>query len=188
MMKKMMSILAVLMMVIGLMVPVFGSAQSVEGYSEMWVNTADGKTLNVRERPSTSDKILYRVECGSKLNIVEDTDREWAKVYADGKSMGYVMKKFLVASKPGKYEMTEREDDFKAVKTPYKVTALARGKNTTESVGLRVKPNKTSSMIRRLQAGDTLTVIAEGKTWSKVKDAKTGKTGYVANDYIAKVK
>lgn len=184
-MKKILSIVLVLMVAIGLMVPAIASAQSVAGHKEMWVLTADGKTLNVREKPSTSAKILYRVECGSKLNIVEDTDSEWARVYANGKDKGYVMKKFLVANKPGKYEMTERDDDFKAV-TPYKVTALPRAKNTTESVGLRVKPNKTSSMIRRLTAGDTLTVIAVGKTWSQVKDAETGKTGYVANDYIAK--
>ncbi len=38
----------------------------------------------------------------------------------------------------------------------------------------------------RLMAGDTLTVIAVGKTWSQVKDPETGKTGYVANDYIRK--
>ena len=38
-----------------------------------------------------------------------------------------------------------------------------------------------------LAAGDTLEVIAVGKTWSRVKDVKTGRTGYVANDYIARV-
>ena len=184
-MKKILGIMMVLMMVIGLMVPVFASAESVKGHSEMWVNTADGKTLNVREQPSKSGKVLYRVECGTKLHIVEDTDNDWARVYADGKSKGYVMKKFLVASKPGKYEMTEREDDFKSVKS-YTVVALSRTKNSAESVGLRTKPNKTATAIRRLMAGDELTVIAVGKTWSKVKDPQTGKTGYVANDYITK--
>ena len=56
-------------------------------------------------------------------------------------------------------------------------------KNGTKSVGLRVKPTKA---IRTLQAGDQLEVIAKGKTWLKVRDNKTGKTGYVAADYVTR--
>ena len=94
--------------------------------------------------------------------------------------------KFLVSQKPGKYEITERDDDFKTVKNPYLVTAKARGTKDNSSVGLREKPNKTSKAIRRLTAGDQLQVIARGKVWSKVVDLQTRKTGYVANDYIQK--
>ncbi len=195
-MRKILSIMMVLAAVMGLMIPAFASADEMKKsgavddmkkaeITEMWVNCEDGKTLNVRETPSKSAKVLYRVECGTKLNVVGGADKEWAEAYADGKAVGYVMTKFLVKNKPGKYEITEREDDFKAVKS-YKVTALARGKNTEESVGLRVKPNKTAKMIRRLTAGDELEVLEVGKTWSKVKDPQSGKTGYVANDYIAR--
>ncbi|MBQ6563411.1 MAG: SH3 domain-containing protein, partial [Clostridia bacterium] len=52
--------------------------------------------------------------------------------------------------------------------------------------GLRVSPNKTAKSIRRLAAGDVLQVIATGKTWSKVVDPATGRTGYVANDYMVR--
>ena len=47
-----------------------------------------------------------------------------------------------------------------------------------------MKPNKTSTAIRRLMAGDQLQVIARGQVWSQVMDPVTGKTGFVANDYI----
>ena len=40
---------------------------------------------------------------------------------------------------------------------------------------------------RCLTAGDQLQVIARGTVWSKVVDLQTGKTGYVANDYIRKI-
>jgi hypothetical protein len=70
--------------------------------------------------------------------------------------------------------------------TAYIVKAKALNQKTTKSVCLRVKPNKTAKSIRRLAAGDQLKVIAAGKTWSKVVDMTTGKTGYVANDYIIK--
>ncbi len=185
-MKKVIGILMVLMMAVGMMIPVFASAQSVEGHDFMWVNCADGKTLNVRQAPNRNAGLLYRVECGTKLFVIESVDNEWAYVCAEGKAAGYVMTKFLVATKPGKYEITEREDNFRKVKTSYMVIAQPRGKNTQESVGLRVKPNKTAKMVRHLMAGDTLEVIAVGNMWSQVKDPQTGKTGYVANDYIVR--
>ena len=182
-MKKMIGIAMVLMMILSLIIPVFASAENVGGNTEMWVNCEDGKKLNVRETPSKKAKVLYRVECGKKVEIIEDVGGGWAFVRQSGKASGYVMTKYLHAQKPGKYEITEREDNFRAV-TPYKATALARGKNTNESVGLRVKPNKTAKALRRLAAGDTLKVIAVGNTWSQVVDQTTGMTGYVANDYI----
>ena len=70
--------------------------------------------------------------------------------------------------------------------TPYTVKAKALNSRTEKSVGLRESPNKTAHAIRRLEAGDTLQVIARGKTWSRVLDPTTGKTGYVANDYMVK--
>ena len=127
------------------------------------------------------------MESGKKIEILDGTDAEgWLYVQVNGKSAGYVMAKFLVAAKPGKYEITERSDNFKAV-TQYTVSAKALNKKTTNSVCLRTNPNKTSRSIRRLTAGDQLTVVSVGKTWSKVVDQKTGRTGYVANDYIVKV-
>ena len=179
-MKKILSVVMILMLALGLMVPVFGSAASaknVEGHEYMWVNTENGKTLNVRETPSTRARVLYKVECGTRLNVVEDYNGEWACVYQTGKRVGYVMTKFLVYTQPGKYEITEREDNFRTV-TPYKVTAVARGRNTNEIVCFRVIPNKTSRMIRRLTACDELEVIAVGEVWSRVMDPQTEKTGY----------
>ena len=185
-MKKLMTMVLALVMAIGMMIPMFASAdQKTQDY--MWVNCADGKTLNVRETPDTKAKVLYRVESGKKIEILDSTDAQgWLYVRVAGKSSGYVMAKFLVAAKPGKYEITERSDNFKAV-TQYTVTAKALSKKTTNSVCLRTSPNKTARSIRRLTAGDRLTVVSVGKVWSKVVDQKTGRTGYVANDYIANV-
>ncbi|MBQ6383972.1 MAG: SH3 domain-containing protein [Clostridia bacterium] len=188
-MKKLISIVTVILMVLGLMIPVFSSAEAVTAPAPAatykWVNCENGKTLNVREVPSTKAKVLCHVECGKRLEVIEQVGvpAGWIKVKVNDKIQGYVMTKFLWNTKPGKYEITEREDNFKAV-NPYIVTAKALNQNTEKSVGLRVKPNKTSNMIRRLQAGDQLKVIAAGKVWSQVVDMLTGRTGYVANDYI----
>ena len=183
-MKKVLGVMMVMMMVIGLMIPAFASA-GVYGGTDMWVNCENGKRLNLRMEPSTKAKLITRFDCGTRVEVMEDLGNGWVRVATDEFS-GYVMKKFLVEKKPGKYEITEREDNFKAV-TAYTVTAKARGTKTDESVCVRVKPNKTAKSIRRLTAGDTLQVIEVGKTWSKVIDSLTGKTGFVANDYIERI-
>ncbi len=186
-MKKLVSIATVILMVLGLMIPVFASAETSPVNTPAvykWVNCADGKTLNLREAPSTKAKALTRIECGMKVEILSGTNLPagWTMVNFNGKT-GFVMTKFLVNEKPGKYEITERSDNFRDVAS-FIVKAKALNRKTTKSVCLRVQPNKTAKSILRLTAGDQLQVISVGKTWSKVVDLNTGKTGYVANDYI----
>ena len=183
-MKKMISIAVILVTVFALMIPAFASAGAYG--TDMWVNCADGKRLNLRMEPSTNGALITRFNCGTKVEVTEDLGNGWVHVVTD-EFCGYVMKKFLVSSKPGKYEITERDDNFVAVKHPYIVTAKALNNRTESSVGLRVKPNKTARAIRRLDAGDQLEVIAKGRTWSQVIDLRTGRTGYVANDYLQRI-
>ena len=183
-MKKLMSIAIILVTVFALMIPTFASAYE-EIEKDMWVNCANGKKLNVREEPVMGSGIITRLECGTKVHVDYSCGNGWVAV-SDYRFSGYVQAKFLVDKKPGKFEITERDDNFVAV-TPYMVSAKALNGETDRSVGLRVKPNKTSGAIRRLNAGDRLEVIARGKTWSRVIDMETGRTGYVANDYILKI-
>ena len=187
-MKKLIAILMAVITAVCLMIPVFASAESGQLPSTMWVNCANGKTLNLRAEASTGSRRLARLECGTRVTVMYTADvKGWAYVVPDGhRDGGFVMTKFLVASKPGKYEITEREDNFRAV-TPYYVTMRALKGKTDTSVGLRVSPNKTAKMIRRLNAGDTLQVVAVGRNWNKVVDPMTGRTGYVANDYMIRL-
>ena len=181
-MKKIISIAIILVTVLAIMIPALASAG--EFGKDMWVNCADGKRLNLRMDPTTKSAIITKFDCGTKVEVTEDLGNGWVHVVTS-EYAGYVMKKFLVDAKPGKFEITERDDNFVSVK-PYTVTAKALNNKSDRSVGLRVKPNKTAKMVRRLTAGDELQVIARGKVWSKVVDPMTGKTGYVANEYIRK--
>ena len=112
-MKKALSIVMILVTVFALMVPAF--ADNATGFGkEMWVNCADGYRLNVREQPSTSSKLITRFDCGTKVRILEDVGNGWVYV-TNEKISGYVMQKFLQEKKPGKYEITERDDHFVGV-------------------------------------------------------------------------
>lgn len=183
-MKKLVSIIIAIIALFLAVVPAmadFGN-YNTDLLNPTWVNTPDGKNLNVRETPNGA--IKCRLTPGTKAYIL-DFHGDWAEiVMKDGKT-GFVMTKFIQEGKPGKFELTEREDNFKAVSS-YTVTAKALSSKNSKSVGLRVKPTKSSKAIRTLQAGDKLTVLAAGKTWLKVKDAKTGKTGFVAKDYVTR--
>ena len=68
-MKKLMTMVMALVLAIGMMIPMFASADQ-KTQDIMWVNCADGKTLNVRETPSTKAKVLYRVESGEKIDLL----------------------------------------------------------------------------------------------------------------------
>ena len=184
-MKKLISAMMILVTVFALAVPAFASDNATGFGIEMWVNCADGYRLNVREQPDINGKLITRFDCGTKVTVLNDAGNGWVYV-TNGQITGYVMSKFLQSKRPGKYEITERDDHFVSV-NPYTVCAKALNNKTDVSVGLRVKPNKTSQAIRRLDAGDQLEVIARGKVWSKVVDLRTGRTGYVANDYLMDV-
>ena len=178
-MKKLIAVTLILALVAAVMIPVFASADSMV----MWVNCSNGKRLNLRAQPDSHSARITLLENGTKLEVIECLPNGWMKV-TDGRHTGYVLSKFLQDTKPGKYQITERSDNFVKV-TPYMVTAQALNGKTDKSVGLRASPNKDAKAIRRLAAGDQLEVIARGHLWSKVIDMQTGKTGYVANDYIA---
>ena len=98
-MKKVLGIVMVLMMAVSLMVPVFGSAESVAGRSAMYVWCANGKRLNVREAASLNAEMLFRLENGSKVTILGDAGNGWAKVSSSGRE-GFVSAAFLQANKP----------------------------------------------------------------------------------------
>ena len=124
-MKKLISIAIILVTVLALMAPAFASV-NVNEYigKEMWVNCSNGKTLNLRKEPSTNARIITRLECGTKVQVDYDAGSGWVAVSSYNWS-GYVQSKFLVASKPGKFEITERDDNFITVPNPYTVSAKA---------------------------------------------------------------
>ena len=183
-MKKMISIAVIVMMVCALMVPVVASAAAVTPGQTMWVNCKNGGALHLRKAASTDSRCIANLPCGTKVSILEDSGNGWAFISA-GNRTGYVMTKFLVNHKPGKYEITEKSEGFTSV-TPYMATAISV-KGHDRSVGLRPIPNKDSRSIRMLGVGDEVEVIAQGRLWSKVIDQVTGKTGYVATSYLQRI-
>ena len=96
-MKKLMTIALVVMMLLGLMVPVFASAEG----GAKWVNCPNGKTLNLRVEPSKNAKVLKKLECGTKVELIpySNPTAGWTCVRANGKD-GWVLPDFRSNSAP----------------------------------------------------------------------------------------
>ena len=107
MIKRLSSIILVLVLLLGLALPAF-AADMQEG--SMYVNTANGRALRFRsEKNTNSDNILAEIPYGTKVYVL-DWDSTWAKVRYNG-AVGYVVKKFLTIARPKDYEtvVAERE-------------------------------------------------------------------------------
>ena len=92
-----------------------------EGESDMatykaWVYAPSGTTVNMRERPNSSGKLLDRVPIGTSVTVNESA-QGWAQVTVNGKT-GYMMAQFLQydpESGPAEPEAEPKEDGYEAI-------------------------------------------------------------------------
>ena len=171
-MKKVLGIVMVLMMVIGLMIPVFGSAESVTGHSTMYVYCANGKRLNVREEPSLHSDRLFRLENGSKVSILGDVGNGWAKVSNSGRE-GFVKTEFLQAKQPAAAE--KKSSTFRSFSA--KVYS-----DNGKKVNMRVSADINADRIAQLEDSTSIKVIGETGNWYKIQWANA--TGYMMKKYV----
>ena len=121
-------------------------------------------TLNLRAEPSTDSEIVAKLKFGDKVRC-QGENAEWMKVsYED--QVGYL-----------KTEYTSRTMVFEWVKETVYVDA--------NKLNLRAEPSTAAEILVVMRSDDKLTRIGIGDGWSQVKTS-SGKTGYVASDYLTK--
>ena len=98
-MKRMLTMVAALVLVLCTFVT------GAMADTTMYVRTGNGKTLNVRSEPNTGDNVIYRFQYGQEVIVAYHLGNGWSCVRLAGAfdQDGYVMTKFLVNEKPGKY-------------------------------------------------------------------------------------
>ena len=170
-MKKVFGIVMVLMMVVGLMIPVFGSAESVSGHASMYVYCANGKRLNLREAPLPNAKLVTRLDNGSKVNILEDSGYGWAMVSCNGKE-GFVKTEFLQSKKP---TVVASSSNFKAY------SAKVYSPNG-KKCNMRVRADAKADRIAQLEGNTAIKVIGQVGNWYKIQWANA--TGYMMKKFV----
>lgn len=169
-MKKVMSIVMVLMMAIGLMIPAFGTAESVKGHSEMYVYCANGKRLNMRDMPMPNASRLLLLENGTKVRIIADMGEGWARVSAGGRE-GFVKTAFLTSKQPGS-----------AASGTFKPFAAKVYSDNGKKVNMRVRADVRADRIAQLENYTSIQVIGQTGNWYKIKWANA--VGYMMKQYV----
>ena len=191
-MKKTTSLLLVLVLSIGMLLSVAGTAQA----GSTWYNaSANGGKLNVREFPSTVDSpVLGRIDYGAKVSVRMTMASGWACIDWNG-DVGYVMTRFLSKKKPGPKPTAKPQDDRSAeeqklhnelkslrdVSDPYYVAVVAT--RTSGQINLRTGPSKTTRRVASLRDGRELIVVGETTNWYRVQVPETQQVGYVFKQY-----
>ena len=137
--------------------------------------------LRLREKPSTSAKVLDAYKRGTIVTILKK-GTEWTKVSVHGK-VGYMQSDKLLYAK---YKTTEQREASASSKST-KVTSgstmyIIKGAR----VNLRADASSDADIITSYRGGTKVTVIKKGKIWSYVEIK--GNYGYMANEYLTDTK
>lgn len=173
----------------------------------MYVYTANGRTLNAREYPSTDARVCFNIPYGQEVYVNADLGNGWTRLNAAGAyDYVYVQSRYLVFDKPGpkptpqpggggtsggaSSSLTQIQKDidaeFKAARLVNPYTVETRNARATGVVNMRWAPNKKAPLIETYKNGATLTVIAELKDWIQVQDEETGAVGFVRHDFLVR--
>ena len=178
-MKRIIAILAVLMIAILTILPMTGAMAESMNNDNLYIVSENGKTVNLRNKPNGT--VITRLGVGKPVTLFGDEGNGWTEVNTkvDGKTVkGYVMTQFLSDEDPA-----EAPQYFTKVDR-FKVT-VAPSSGESGHVNLRAEATVHSTCLRYLQKGDVLTVIAESNAWYQVRTA-AGTTGYVVKAFVNK--
>lgn len=119
-----------------------------------------GGSLNLRQTPSLSAKVLGQFPTGTLVEIISHGD-EWHQVEVNGKE-GFMMAKFL---------NTGVNEQNAVVRT-----------NTGIGLNLREEPEMDGAIITSARNGATVTVLQKGANWSRV--IVDGQEGFMSTQYL----
>lgn len=77
--------------------------------SKLIVTANSGKTVNLRQQPSTTSKIIQAIPLTTEVDFIEKTSDQWYKIKYQDKE-GYMMAKFLKQK-----QSTISQDDLRRV-------------------------------------------------------------------------
>ena len=135
--------------------------------------------LRLREKPSTSAKVLDAYKRGTRVTILKKGS-EWTKVKVGGKT-GYMQTSKLLYAK---YKTDAEKDVIFNISAGKK--AVASGETAYIKKGVRLNLRQSAStdsdIIGSYRGGTKVTVIEKGRRWSLVEIK--GLRGYMYSEYL----
>ena len=145
--------------------------KATTNYTIKEVNT-DG--LNVRTGPSTSYATIGKLNKGTRVEVISESDG-WSKINYNNKT-AYVSSGYLKAVSTSTPD-TKPEDTTQQ----YKEIKVVN----TDGLNVRKGPSTSYESIGKIDKGTSVEVISESDGWSKINYKNT--TAYVATRYLDKI-
>lgn len=182
----------------------FSGSSSGGSGSGSTTTTTTAKTtdyLNLRKGAGLSYSVIITIPKGSTVTVLDNSNKDWAKVKTSTGLTGWCSKEYLTFSSTPTTTPTPKPTATptpKPTATPTpKPTATPTPKPTatptpsesgtaiaTDYVNLRTGPGTSYGVIRTLQKGEELEVLdSSNKDWVKVKTSKN-ETGWCSTEYI----
>ncbi|WHX77640.1 SH3 domain-containing protein [Priestia flexa] len=144
-----------------------------EGTSVSKQATVNASSLNVRSAASTSASIVTNLSRNAKVTVIKENG-DWSQIKTSDGKTGWVANKYLADVKAD-----APKDEGTSVSKQATVNA--------SSLNVRSAASTSASIVTNLPRNAKVTVIKENGDWSQIKTSD-GKTGWVANKYLADVK
>ncbi|MGV1077123.1 SH3 domain-containing protein [Clostridium perfringens] len=149
---------------------------------KMQGKVTNASVLNVRESPSTSGRIVHKLNRNQVVGIYEELNG-WYKIdYIDGvkKKYGYVSKDYIsiINENP---EDEETNGDIEIEKPSVSLNKQGVVK-VNSALNMRSGPGSNYGVIGTLRNNDEVEIIKEVDGWYEIKF--NGKSGYVSSQYI----
>ncbi|UZW65048.1 SH3 domain-containing protein [Priestia flexa] len=144
-----------------------------EGTSVSKQATVNASSLNVRSAASTSASIVTNLPRNAKVTVIKENG-DWSQIKTSDGKTGWVANKYLADVKAD-----APKDEGTSVSKQATVNA--------SSLNVRSAASTSASIVTNLPRNAKVTVIKENGDWSQIKTSD-GKTGWVANKYLADVK
>ncbi|SIQ16995.1 SH3 domain-containing protein [Priestia flexa] len=135
--------------------------------------TVNASSLNVRSAASTSASIVTNLPRNAKVTVIKENG-DWSQIKTSNGKTGWVANKYLADVKAD-----APKDEGTSVSKQATVNA--------SSLNVRSAASTSASIVTNLPRNAKVTVIKENGDWSQIKTSN-GKTGWVANKYLADVK
>ncbi|MCX7710446.1 MAG: SH3 domain-containing protein [Clostridia bacterium] len=129
-------------------------------YAESKTAVVNGDDVNLRAKPSTSASIVTKVDKGTEVSILSEDDG-WYNVSVKNKK-GWISTQFVSV----------------------KSEAAGKGKILAEDVNLRSNPNLSAKVIKKLDKGESVSLIEGSGEWVKIKTS-ANETGWVKQEFVS---
>lgn len=123
------------------------------------IGTVNGDSLNVRQAPDTSAKIVTKLLKGTEVKVVEASG-DWYKI-SYKEVVGWVFGQYLSV----------------------KDVAIGTGTVSGDNVNIRSNPDTTSEIVTKLNKGQKLSYFARSGDWYRVQ-LPDGKFGWIYKEFF----